>query len=177
MIRTAIDLILLGLGLALVAILLWRYSRRQRENLGLPAGRVISIDTGGWQRCAQPLYSARYRLAGKPDYLVQTSRGLVPVEVKPGRSASQPYASDILQLGAYLLLVREETGKRPAYGLLCYGQHKFEIPYTTSLEKSVITCLEQMKRLHDARQVRPQHDEPQRCLRCGHRDQCDVRLA
>ncbi len=176
MIQAGLILAALGLGLALAAFLLMRLGRRQRETLGLPPGRIVTSDTGGWRRCEQPLFSARYRLAGKPDYLVQVGKALVPVEVKPGRLASEPYAGDVLQLGAYLLLVEEETAHHPPYGLLRYGERTFEIIYTGGLRKEVIACLDEMRRLRGARRVRPQHDEPKRCLRCGHREHCSERL-
>ncbi len=169
-------LTLLGLALALLALLAWRHSRRQRALLGLPEGRVVSADTSGWRACPRPLYSARYRLAGRPDYLVQAGRTLVPVEVKPGRRATKPYASDVLQLGAYLLLVEEETGHRPPYGLLCYAELRFQVPYTPALRGRVVESLAEMQRLRRAHHVTPQHDEPQRCRRCGHRAHCDEAL-
>lgn len=165
-------LALLGLALALAAVRAWQTGRRQRELLGLPAGRVVAADTGGWAACDRPLYSARYRLAGKPDYLVEAGRSLVPVEVKPGRRAANPYASDILQLGAYLLLVEEATRRRPPYGLLCYAGRTFEIQFTPLLKRRVIACLAEMRHLRRARNARRQHDEAQRCLRCGHREHC-----
>ncbi len=176
-VQTGLILILLGLALALAAFLLWRQGRAQRRDLGLPDGRIVSADTGNWRACTQPLFSARYRLAGRPDYLVQVGRALVPVEAKPGRTAEKPYDSDVLQLGAYLLLVEEETGRRPPYGLLHYRQRTFQIPYSPALRQSIIGCLDEMRHWRQARDVPPQHDEPQRCLRCGHRDHCSERLA
>jgi CRISPR-associated exonuclease Cas4 len=172
LIEAGLFLTLLGLGLGLLALVAWRYSRRERGRLGLPEGRVVSADTGGWRACPQPLYSARYRLAGRPDYLVEAQRTLVPVEVKPGRRASRPYPSDVLQLGAYLLLLEEETGRRPRYGLLRYADKTFEIPYTRALRRQVVASLHEMRRLRRARRVPPQHDEPRRCRRCGHREHC-----
>jgi len=170
-------LALLGLGLALLALAAWRRGRRQRALLGLPEGRIVSADTGGWRACPRPLYSARYRLAGKPDYLVQVGRSLVPVEAKPGRRATRPYPSDVLQLGAYLLLVEEETGHRPPYGLLCYAERTFQIPYTQALRQSTIDTLGEMRRLRKASRVGPQHHDPGRCRHCGHREHCPEALA
>ncbi|MDI7277352.1 MAG: CRISPR-associated protein Cas4 [Anaerolineae bacterium] len=176
---TALGLTLVGLGLvlAVAALVIWRRADRERADLGLPPGRVVSADVGAWQACARPLFSRRYRLAGKPDYLVRSGGRLVPVEVKPGRSADAPYASDLLQLGAYLLLVEEETGTRPSYGLLRYARHTFEIPYTRDLERRVVRTLYEMRQLRSARQVEPQHDEPWRCRRCGHREHCGAEVS
>jgi CRISPR-associated exonuclease Cas4 len=170
-------LALLGLGLAAVAFLAWRYARQQQAVLGLPAGRVVRVDMGSWQRCTRPLYSPQYRLAGKPDYLVRCGSRLIPVEVKPGRHAASPYASDVLQLGAYLLLVEAETGRRPPHGLLRYSGHTFEIPYTPALREAVIRTLREMQELWLARDVPPQHHDPWRCRRCGHRQHCNAQVS
>ncbi len=166
------------ISLALGALALWAFlgGRRQRQSLGLPAGRVVSADTSGWQACDQPLYSPRYRLAGRPDYLVQSRGGLIPVEAKPGRQVHSPYEADLLQLGAYLLLVEESTGRPPPYGILCYAERHFEVPYTPSLRQAVLASLSEMRRLRTARQAMPQHIEPQRCRRCGLRSHCDQPL-
>jgi len=172
-----VGLVLLGLFAGLAAYLLWQWSRRDRAGLGLPEGRIVRADMGAWRQCEEPLYSARYRLAGRPDYLVKTGRGLVPVEVKPGRTAPAPYTGDVLQLGAYLLLVEEDTGVKPTHGLLRYREQTFEIPYTPGLRQEVIACLEEMRALREASQPpEPQHREPQRCTRCGQREHCDVSL-
>ena len=78
----ACALILLGGGL-----LLLKRARRLHEQTGLPQGRVIYADTGAWNRCEKPLFSRRYLLTGRPDYLVEDGRARIPVEVK---STSSP---------------------------------------------------------------------------------------
>ena len=103
LILLAYSLILLGGGL-----LLLRRARRLHEQTGLPQGRVIYADTGAWSRCEQPLFSRRYLLTGRPDYLVDDRRAKIPVEVKSTPSPPSPYRSHVLQLAAYCLLVEEE---------------------------------------------------------------------
>jgi len=167
----------LALFLALAGLALFLYSRRQRIHAGLPAGEVVYADTGAWQRCERPLFSARYGLSGKPDYLVKERGRMVPVEVKPGRTAPAPYEGDILQLAAYCLLAEEEYGQAPRYGYLKYRQQLFRIEYTAALRARLLSELAGMRRTFAARDVPPSHDEPQRCLHCGHREHCTSRLA
>nr|MBC7246010.1 Dna2/Cas4 domain-containing protein [Chloroflexota bacterium] len=169
--------LLLALLLAVAGACLLLYTRRQRLAAGLPTGQIVYADTGAWQCCERPLFSPRYRLAGKPDYLVKEHGQIVPVEVKPGRRAAEPYEGDILQLAAYCLLVEEEYGERPRYGYLKYHQAVFRIDYTEEVRHYLLSKLEAMR--HDLRapDVAPSHDEPQRCLRCGHRYACHRRLA
>jgi CRISPR-associated exonuclease Cas4 len=169
--------LLIALGLALGGLALLIYSRRQRISAGLPAGQVIYADTGAWQRCEQPLFSPRYGLSGKPDYLVEERGRIVPVEVKPGRTAATPYEGDILQLAAYCLLAEEEYGQPPRYGYLKYRQQLFRIEYTGELRQRLLCELEGMRRAFHARDVPPGHNEPQRCLHCGQREHCTKRLA
>lgn len=63
------------------------------------------------------LYSAKYDLQGRPDY-VFCSRLLgriVPVELKSGciGEAEEPHHGDFLQLAAYFLILEDVYGKRP----------------------------------------------------------------
>jgi len=169
----------LGVGLLLVAagLVLLAWSRLQRARAGLPSGEVVYADTGAWQRCERPLYSQEHRLSGKPDYLVRERRQIVPVEVKPGRRADEPYEGDILQLAAYCLLVDEEFGRRPRYGYLKYQQQVFRIDYSHALEQELLRRLKAMREDAAADEVGVSHREPGRCLACGHREHCGQQLA
>ncbi|MCB0243325.1 MAG: hypothetical protein KDI12_07945, partial [Anaerolineae bacterium] len=80
-------LLLAGLLLYLALWLMRRASRNQQRS-GLPEGKLVYADTGRWSEVAKPYFSQRYRLTGKPDYLVETDDGIVPVEVK--RSPAPP---------------------------------------------------------------------------------------
>jgi CRISPR-associated exonuclease Cas4 len=171
--------ILLGLLVALLiltALAFW-WSRNQREQTGLPAGEVVYADTGGWRRLERPLYSERFRLTGKPDYIVLEGGRHIPVEVKPTRRAEQPYPSDEYQLAAYCLLIEEKYGAPPPYGLLRYQNATFRVPYTVALREELTRLLEEMRRDRHAKEVLPNHRDPRRCLRCGHREHCERKLA
>ena len=170
--------VLAGLLALLLAGGAWAlgWARRQSAVAGLPQGRVVYADMATWKRPAKPLFSPRYRLAGRPDYIVEQGRYRIPVEVKPTREADQPYASDIMQLAAYCLLM-EEGGKRPPYGLLRYRSETFRIPYTPRLRAALCKTLDTLREQRGARVVRPNHGEPGRCLGCGYRHACPHPLA
>ena len=168
---------LLVVILVLAALILLRRARAQRREAGLPPGRVIYADTGAWARCEKPLLSRRHRLTGRPDYLVEERGRVIPVEVKPSRTAPTPYPSDVLQLAAYCLLVEETTGQAPPYGLIKYRDAAFAVDYTPQLRAQLLDTLARMRRDRAARDVPPSHDEPGRCRACGFRAVCDQRLA
>lgn len=169
----------LVLAVALLAIGLWLLRRAgiMRRRTGLPAGRVVSVDESGWAAPGRPLFSQRYRLTGRPDYLVRGRRETIPVEVKPGRTANKPYEADILQLGAYCLLVEEALGQAPSHGLLKYRTGTFRVDYTEALRAAVMETISAIRRDNKARHVGISHDDARRCRACGVRDSCDERLA
>lgn len=164
-------LVLAGLGL-------WFLVRAgmKRQSTGLPVGRVAYVDTGAWDRCERPLFSNQYRLTGRPDYLVQMGRDLIPVEVKSGTAPRQPYPAHILQLAAYCLLVEDQEGRAPRYGILKYDDQAFEVDYTPGLRAELLEVLDQLRRDLGAGEVQRSHNEPGRCQGCGYRDRCEERL-
>jgi CRISPR-associated exonuclease Cas4 len=167
----ALILLLLVVGV----LLLW-LGQRRAARLGLPSGRVISIDTSGLARPERPLYDRHLDLIGRPDYLVETRRGPVPVEVKSGRSPATPHDSHVLQLAAYCRLAEATRGRRPPHGILKYADRTFAIDYTSGLENALLDLLAEMRRTEGGAPDRS-HDSPPRCSGCGYREACDQRLA
>jgi len=154
----------------------WLWSRAARQGTGLPAGRVTYVDTGAWDRCERPLFSRRFRLTGRPDYLVEDLRAIVPVEVKSGSAPAVPYETHILQLAAYCLLVEEQEGRAPPHGIVKYRDGAFEVDYTPELRSKLVDILGAMRRDLDASDVERSHEERQRCRSCGYRDRCGQSL-
>ncbi len=138
-------ILLLALGLALLGA-----GRRRRVTTGLPAGEVVYDDTGLGEAVREPLVSRRYGLVGRPDYLVRVKQGgrevTIPVEVKSRRKPAQPLESHVLQLGAYCILVEEQSKAAPPYGLIRYADGTFRIPYTGELRRAVLDTAEAIRR-------------------------------
>jgi CRISPR-associated exonuclease Cas4 len=170
-------LLLVGLALASIGLWLLFRGRRTRQETGLPVGRVTYVDTGAQDRCEQPLFSHRYRLTGRPDYLVHGQQGLIPVEVKSGKAPRLPYRGHMLQLAAYCLLVEEQEGRPPPYGILKYQDRAFELDYTPGVRHELLATLDNMRRDRQAADVGRTHHEKRRCLACGYRQDCDQGLA
>jgi CRISPR-associated exonuclease Cas4 len=152
-------------------------SRTARQKTGLPEGRVTYVDTGAWDRCEHPLFSNQHSLTGRPDYLVQHRRGLIPVEVKSGAAPARPYQAHILQLAAYCLLVEEQEQRAPPFGILTYDDRAFEVDYTPALRAALLETLDALRHDMRARDVDRNHEESMRCRGCGFRYTCDQRLA
>jgi CRISPR-associated exonuclease Cas4 len=169
-------LLLTGLGLLLASLLLVWGSRKLRLRTGLPAGRVVYSDTRAWRECRDPLYAPSANLAGKPDYLVQRLQYVLPVEVKSSPAPVEPYPSHILQLAAYCLLVQEEYGRRPPYGLIHYADRTFAVRYTPELEQELLQTIDWMREDMRDGYAERNHDDPARCAACSYAVYCDQKL-
>jgi CRISPR-associated exonuclease Cas4 len=161
--------------LAIVLAASWLALRRAGRD-GLPHGRVVYSDTGDWRPPEKPLFSNRHRLTGKPDYLVETGHGIIPVEIKSGKSPVQPYASHVLQLAAYCLLIEDTMNQTPRYGLIQYSDCVFRIDYTPGLRRQLMGVLDKMRSDAQREDVSRNHQEPRRCSGCGYHEQCDQAL-
>lgn len=118
-------ILLLAATLALlIGIVLLHSSQHWRQRLGLPNGEVFYQDHHGQPMAAVALRSRVYNVRGKPDCLIRTADGIIPVELK--KSARPPsrggvYPNHLIQVLAYIVLVREHYGESVPYGLVVYG--------------------------------------------------------
>jgi len=167
--------LLLAITLLLLAAALYfalRTGLGQRAS-GLPVGAVIYQDTvRAGEQAAPPLVSRRYGLSGKPDYLVRDGATIIPVEVKTGRTPREPYDSQRIQLFVYCLLVEEEYGVTPPYGILRYPERTFELEYGAAEREWVLETLADLRAEQHAVDVAPNHDAPARCRGCEYLDLC-----
>ncbi len=160
--------------LLLGATLLW-FASRQRRKSGIPRGRIVYEDVGiGTPR--KPLLSSRYMLVGKPDYIVEKDGSLIPVEVKSHPAPRIPYRSHRFQLLAYCLLLEENTGTAPPYGILKYKDRDFKIEYDEEARKSLLQIMDEIRASAGSKAPLPKHNNPSKCARCPYREICEVSL-
>ena len=164
--------------LFLIGWLVLKRAGAMRQHSGLPQGRLVYADTHGqdWQPVPEPLYSDRYGLVGKPDYVVDTAKGLIPVEVKSSAAPPVPYVGHLLQLAAYCLLIEESSGQVPPYGLLKYADALYEVDFTRELRVELLDTLANMRQDRLAENVPRSHNQPGKCLNCGFYNVCDEAL-
>jgi CRISPR-associated exonuclease Cas4 len=159
----------------MLALLACIWSLQLRSRTGLPWAPVVYQDTGGYAP-EKPLFARRLGLVGKPDYLLELRGQIIPVEVKPGRHAPQPYESDLMQLAAYCVLVEETYDAAPPYGLLRYAERTFRLDYTAQIRDDLLAVLGEMREALAGLECDRSHDEPRRCVSCGFFEQCDQAL-
>jgi len=160
-----------------LALLVWAQAGRKIARSGIPEGRLVFQDADRRRALRRPLVSFRYGLTGKPDYLVETNEGIVPVEVKSHDSLrSGPYPSDISQLTAYCVLVEDATGVAPPYAIIQYANRPWRIQFTRQMRKEVLRVIDEIRSACQSQSVHRNHTQPGRCRACGFRDGCDERI-
>ena len=170
--------ILLVVILLVGALITASAALKMRERTALPSGRVVYSDTVREQRQTETLVSWQYRLKGRPDYLVETSEGIIPVELK---SAVRPpsgraYESHIMQLACYCLLCEETFNTRVPFGLIRYRDGEVRVEYTAKLRARLLSLLEEIQSARSIANVHRNHSQVRRCAGCGFRDGCGEAL-
>lgn len=113
----------------LATIFLGIYLLFARRRVGILQGNIEYADYNQ----GKVLYSQKLLLMGKPDYIINTSDGLIPVEIKTSKTPSIPYKSHIMQIAAYCALVDENYNQRPRFGIIKYPDKEFKIEYSNDL--------------------------------------------
>lgn len=160
-----------------LALLVWAQAGRKIACSGIPEGRLVFQDADRRRALRRPLVSLRYGLTGKPDYLVETTEGLVPVELKSRDSLSSgPYGSDTAQLAAYCVLVEDATGIAPPYAIIQYANRRWQIRYTRQAREEVLQIIEEICGAREEKVIHRNHVQPGRCRACGFRGVCEERI-
>ncbi len=151
-------------------------ARVAREKHGVGTAAVPYVDSEAEK--PKLFASKRHGLAGRPDAVLLAGDVHVPVEVKTGRTPRGPLFSHILQIAAYCLLIEEEYGKPPPYGVIRYERASHEIEYNEDLRKMVLGKVEEMRAaLARGGGVHRNHNRPGKCIGCSRREGCPERIA
>jgi len=171
-----VSTISLGLGAAALLTLALFAQRAYRHNARaakLVPGRLLASDLAGE---APLLEDPSWGLSGRPDYILQTRDGPVPVEVKTGRTPPKPHRSHVLQAACYLRLLAA-TGRPAPYALLTYPDGVFRVDATPETIGDLEATLARLREAERTGVAHRDHEHPSRCRGCARRSACDERLA
>jgi CRISPR-associated exonuclease Cas4 len=148
--------------LALTAsVYFWAMERRR--------GSVVYTDTDARQP-GETLVSHRYGLIGRPDYVLRTKDGLVPVEVKSRSSGGRgPYPGETAQLFAYCLLVEEVTGEPVRSGVIAFADRRWPVAFGKRERRDILSILADMRDMQGRAAVSRDHAQAGKCRGCGFR--------
>ncbi len=155
-------ILLFAIGLAMVL-----RGRGTRSHRGLSQGRTIDLD-------GRNLYSATYGLAGRPDRVFDDGGMPIPEEWK---SALRVHDSHRAQMSVYFILIEEETGLRPPYGVIVTGDGRREIVRNTNeLRACVLDIADKIRAVRwQVAEIIQVRQPPAKCRGCGVREACEQR--
>ena len=177
-------LLIIGIGWMLVASfflyrLLVSTERIDKLRDDYKLGETDIETPDGLTRETPVLKSAKFNLAGRPDYLIKDKEQRIPVEVKTGRRPKAPFFSHVLQIGAYCLLSEETFGVKPSHGQIRYGfeNEPHEVKWDSNLKGLVNEKLEEMNDILKGKmEAHRNHKRVGKCNNCSRRKGCPERL-
>ena len=155
----SVALVLVFLGLLLVVL-----ASRKRRAWGFACGTTVALDD-------VTLFSERQRLIGRPDRVVRQGEHFIPEEWKSSKRVSHGHR---LQIAAYFLLIEEEFGVRPPFGVVVLGDgRRVKVKNTERLRSEVLSIAEEIRE-HRAktREEIPVNQPAAKCRVCGQRGNC-----
>jgi len=157
-------------AILLIAIAAWiRLSvQKEKKSYGIPKGLILYSDLNV---PATPLFSNRYRLTGKPDYIVRKENQYIPVEVKSGKGP-HPHQSQVLQLAAYCQILEDTSGIFVPEGILVYNHVPYTIRFDPKLRFELESVMKNMRASLRCGVVQRNHNEPGRCHHCSMKQYC-----
>ncbi|MFW6072281.1 MAG: CRISPR-associated protein Cas4 [Thermoplasmatota archaeon] len=156
-----------------ISLTLQKETRTVRDEMNLE-DQIAYVDNPDKE--PDMLSSEKYKLRGRPDFIIEREGKKVPVEVKTGRVPKGPFFSHIVQLATYCVLIEEEYDTAPPYGIIRYGETEFEIDYDDDLKELLLSKLEDMREAQQTRDIHRNHNRKGKCRNCSRRDLCSESL-
>ena len=154
----------LVLALLVVGALLIWWAVRSRKRRGLGSGETIALDN-------VTLFSERLRLVGRPDRIIKKGKIHIPEEWKSSKRVNHGHE---LQLGTYFLLMEEEYGERPPYGVVVLGDgSRVQVKNTEQLRSEVLSIAQGIRESRDRIEEEIPVNQPAwKCRACGQKSNC-----
>ncbi|MCJ2513063.1 MAG: CRISPR-associated protein Cas4 [Candidatus Thermoplasmatota archaeon] len=137
-------------------------------------GKIIYSDLNIPEK---PFFSRRYRITGKPDYIIKKSGYYIPIEVKSGNHLSSK-KNHIYQLMAYCQLLEDNYNCFIPYGILVYNDtsKQFKITYDPKMRFELGSIIKEMRKSLNCDIIHRNHFEIKKCIKCSMRKHCDQKL-
>jgi CRISPR-associated exonuclease Cas4 len=166
--------------LLILALCLFLLAARSRKKTGIPAGELFYQDLAGQPFFGEALRSGTLGISGKPDCLIRTADGTVPIELK---NSSKPpargevYPNHMIQALAYCALVEDQMKERVPYALVIYaGQQVRRVDFTDARRQWLLNTIEEVELARERLKANRSHSHRGRCAGCGVRSHCDQAL-
>ena len=157
----------------MISKVLSRKVERLKEDYKIQKGAIEYSDLNV---PAEPFFSKKYRIAGKPDYVIHDKDRYIPVELKTG-GYKIPQKNHIFQLAAYCHLIEENYNVFVPYGILVLNnQDEYKLPFNPKVRFELENTIKKMRYLLNSKTITRNHEDPYRCENCSMRKYCDIKI-
>ena len=144
-----------------------------KNRYNIQQGKIAYSDLN---KPARPFFSKKFRIAGKPDYVIQKKDKYIPVELKTGNHNS-PQKNHVFQLASYCHLIEEYYGIFVPYGVLVYNNDtQYKIPFNPQLRFELEHTIKKMRYVLKTNKITRNHDNIFRCKNCSMRQCCNNKI-
>ena len=170
--------IVIMVGLAIFFLIVSKYIKnktvRIRKKHNIPVGKITYSDLN---TLAKPLFSKRYQITGKPDYIIKKNKHYIPVEVKTGYHYELK-KNHTFQLATYCQLLEDVYGGLVPYGMIVYNDtgQQYQIPFDPKLRFELESTINKMRQELKTGKVARNHQDPHRCKNCSMKSNCNMKM-
>ena len=157
----------------IISKIIQRKIEKLKDKYNIPSGKITYQDLN---IIAKPFFSKRYRISGKPDYIVKINNCYIPIEVKSS-VYKEPKKNHILQLAAYCQLLEENFESFVPYGILIYSDSsKHKIPFDPKIRFEFESSIKDMRHIMKTGKITRNHNDLFKCKNCSMHQYCDFKL-
>jgi len=137
-------------------------------------GKIIYSDLN---RPAKLLFSKRYRICGKPDYIIKKDGHQIPVEVKTGQHY-EPKKNHVFQLATYCHILEENNKDFVPYGILVYNDtsQQYKIPFDPKIRFELESSIKKMRHILKTKKITRNHNDLYKCRSCSMSNYCNKKI-
>ena len=148
--------------------------KRLKIDNKIQSGKITYSDLNSPEK---PIFSRRYRLSGKPDYIIYKNDSYFPVEIKTGNHF-KPKRNHIFQLATYCKILEDYYKIFIPYGFLIYSDtsKQFKIPFDPKTRFELESAIKKMRNSLKTDIIKRDHIDYQRCKNCSMREYCDKKI-
>jgi len=144
-----------------------------KKKYKIPEGKIVYSDLN---KPAKPYFSKRYRITGKPDYIIKKNKHFIPIEMKTSMY-DKPQKNHIFQLAGYCHLLEENYGGFVPYGILVYeNRYQYKISFDPKIRFDLESTINKMRQVIKSGKITRNHSDYYRCKRCSMNTYCDFKI-
>ena len=167
-------LIILSLTFFLISKSLKKKSKKIKNENQILDGEVIYSDLN---KSEKPLISNKYKIIGKPDYIIKNRESYIPVEIKTGRHDTLK-KNHIFQIAAYCQILEDYYNCFIPTGIIFYKDtsKKYIVSYDPKLRFELISIINEIRQVQNIKKIKRNHNDIKKCINCSFRKYCNEKI-